>query len=235
MGASVNVFFQGFAQLQFFTLFFRSTKYFSASLTGVALLSITGLALAIAAMVGITLAKDFRCSKWVVSSGWVLITFASVCSIALSSSTPTVGWIFHFFSAGLGHGLLLSSYNIRIQSVPAKADTALATRPINVSNFMRAWGMAVAVPVGSVVFLNVFSDEVRNITLHSGLINTARGYIVLTGQVKMTEGQEEAIQAASALAFQSVWCVIMSVAVVGGISSVFLWKGRSSEIQIAER
>lgn len=229
MGASANVFFQVFAQLQFFTLFFRSTKYFSASITGVALLSITGLALTPAALVGITLAKDFRCSKWIVSSGWILITFTSVCSIALSSSTPTVGWIFHFFSAGLGHGLLLSSYNIRIQNVPKNEDTAFATRPITFSNFMRAWGMAAAVPVGGVVFLNTFGDEVHSMGLHRDLINTARGYIVLMGQVKVTEGQRRAIQDASALGFQSVWWVIMTIAAVGGVSSAFLWKRRPGE------
>lgn len=89
---------------------------------------------------------------------------------------------------------------------------------------MRAWGMAAAVPVGGVVFLNVFADEVHSIGLSMDLINTARGYIILMDQVMITEGQREAIQDASALALQAVWGVITCVAAVGGLSSAFLWR-----------
>lgn len=82
--------------------------------------------------------------------------------------------------------------------------------------------MATAVPVGGVVFLNIFGDGVHNIGLNMDLINTARGYTVLMGQIRITEGQREAIQDASVLALQVVWGVITSVAAVGGLSSAYL-------------
>lgn len=203
-----------------------STKYFSTTLAGVALLSITGLALTPAALVGIVLAKDSRCSKWIISGGWILSILASGCSILLDSTTPTVGWVFLFFSAGLANGLLLSSYNVCIQSVPKDENASFATRPTTISNFMRAWGMAAAVPVGGVVFLNVFCDEVRNIGLNRDLINSARGYIALTDQVMVTEAQREAVEDALVLALQVVWGTITIAAALGGLSSAFLWKRR---------
>lgn len=197
------------------------------TLSGLSLLAITGLAVTPAALVGIILVKESQCSKYIIAGGWTLIILASACSILLNNATPTIGWVFLFFSAGLGHGLLLSSYNIRSYCVlKDDGDGAGSTQPITISNFMRAWGMAFAIPVGGVVFLNVFGDAVRRIGLNRGLINTARGYIILMSQARVIEGQRGAVQDASALALQAVWEVITVVAVVGGISSVFLWKRR---------
>jgi hypothetical protein len=210
--------------LQFFTFYFMSTKYFSTSLSGVSLFAITGLAIIPAALVGIILARESQCSKWIISGGWFLMVLASGCSILLDSTTPTAGWVFLFFSAGLGHGLLLSSYNIRIHNIPKAEGTTLSTNPVTISNFMHAWGMAFAIPVGGVVFLNRFGYELQSIGLNHDLINTARGYVILMDRVRMAEGQRAAVQDASALALQAVWEVITAVAAIGGISSVFLWR-----------
>lgn len=196
------------------------------ALSGLSLLAITGLAVTPAALVGIILAKESQCSKYIITGGWTLIILASACSILLNGATPTIGWVFLFFSAGLGHGLLLSSYNIRSYGVLHENGGAGSTRPIAMTNFMQAWGMAFAIPVGGMIFLNMFGDAVRSIGLNRDLINTARGYIILMSQVRIMEGQRGAIQDASALALQVVWEVITGVAVVGGISSIFLWKRR---------
>lgn len=184
----------------------------------------TGLAITPAALVGTVLARESQCSRWIISSGWTLTVLASGFSILLNSTTPTVGWVFLLFSAGLGHGLLFSSYNIRIHSMPRDPGAFLPTTPITVSNYMRAWGMAVAIPVGGVAFLNVFGDELQLLGLNRDLINTANGYVILMDQVIMSDNHREAIKDASALALQVVWAVITGVAAVGGISSAFLWK-----------
>ncbi|KAJ5677816.1 uncharacterized protein N7477_003449 [Penicillium maclennaniae] len=223
----VGCFLHGFVvycQLQFFTFYFMSTKYFSTVLSGVSLFAITGFAIIPAALVGIIMARESQCSKWIISGGWLLVTLASGCSILLDSTTPTVGWVFLFFSAGLGHGLLLSSYNIRIHDIPKLEGVSLPTNPTTIANLMRAWGMAFAIPVGGVIFLNRFGDELQSIGLKYDLINTAKGYIILMDQVQMAEGQREAVQDASAMALQVVWEVITCVAALGGLSSAFLWK-----------
>ncbi|KAJ5098757.1 hypothetical protein N7532_005758 [Penicillium argentinense] len=221
-----------FCQLQFFTLYFISTKYLSTSLSGVTLLAITGLAIAPAAVVGVILAREPQCCKWIISGSWALLILASGCSILLDGATPTIGWVFLFFSMGLGHGLLLSSYNIRVQSIPKDEESALSTMPIIVSNFLRTWGMAFAISVGGVFYLNVLSHELHGIGLNGELVNTAKGYIILMDQVRMSSTEREAIKDASALALQVVWEVITGVAAVGGISSAFLWKNRPSDINI---
>ncbi|KAJ5697360.1 hypothetical protein N7488_011044 [Penicillium malachiteum] len=213
-----------FCQLQFFVFYFMCTKYFSATLSGVTLLAITGFAVVPAAIVGIILARESQCSKWIISSGWILTTLAAGCSILLNRITPTVAWVFLFLTAGLGHGLLLSSYNIRVHNIPKNDEAALSTKPITMSLFMRAWGMAFAVPIGGLIFLARFGCGLQNIGLEWGLINTARGYLILMDQVIKSDGESEAIKDASALALQVVWEVIAGVAALGGISSIFLWR-----------
>lgn len=151
---------------------------------------------------------------------------ASGCSILLNSATPTAGWVFLFLSVGLAHGLLLSSYNIRIHNIPKAEGTTLPTNPTSISNFMRAWGMALAIPVGGVIFLNRLGYELQSIGLSYDLINTARGYVILMDQVRMAEGQREAVQDASALALSVVWEVVTGVAAIGGLSSAYLWTKR---------
>lgn len=200
------------------------TKYFSATLSGVALFAITGLAVTPAAVVGTLLAKESYCSKWIISGGWILTTIIAGCSILLNSITPILGWVFLFLTAGLGHGLLFSSYNIRVQNMPKNEEAALSTRPAAVSLFARAWGMAFAIPIGGLVFLICFGNELHNIGFNWDLTNMARGYLFLLDQVMMSDGTREAIKDGSVFALQVVWELISGVAALGGISSIFLWR-----------
>ncbi|KAJ5243093.1 uncharacterized protein N7469_001420 [Penicillium citrinum] len=216
-----------FCQLQFFVFFFIAAKYMSTSISGVTLLSITGLATVPAAVVGVVLAREPQCAKWIISGGWILTILASGISILLDVSTPTVGWVFLFFSMGLGHGLLLSSYNIKIQSIPKQEETSLSTLPVIISNYVRTWGMAMSVPIGGMIFLKLFGQELHLVGLNSELINTAKGYIILMEQVQMSDSNREAIKGAAALALRGVWELITGVAAVGGISSAFLWRNYS--------
>lgn len=212
--------------MQFFTLYFISTKSFSARLSSVALLAITGLAITPAAVVGIIFARESQYSQWIIPGGWILTTLSAGCSILLDTDTPTVGWVFLFFTAGLGHGLLLSSYNIRIHGVAQDGNDERPTKPVHMSLFMRAWGMAIAVPVGGVVFLNMLDKELRNIGLDADSVASAQEYLALTDQVSMSHSQREAINDVAVLALRVVWQVIVGVAAVGGISSIFLWRRR---------
>jgi membrane-bound metal-dependent hydrolase YbcI (DUF457 family) len=196
----------------------------SATLSGVTLLALVGLAIGPAAIVGVILSKELRCTQWIISGGWILTALASGCSILLDSTTPAVAWVFLLFTAGLGHGLLLSSYNVRIQNIPKEEDTPLSTLPTTISYYMRAWGWAFAVPVGGVILLNVFGDGLAEVGLNRDLLNTTNGYLILMKDVAMTSEQREAVTIVSVAAFQVLWEVITGVAVLGGISSVFLWR-----------
>jgi hypothetical protein len=186
-----------------------------------------GVAIPPAAIVGVILARESRCTQWIISGGWVLIILSGACSILLDS-TPAVGWVFLLFTAGLGHGLLLSSYNVRVQNVPRDEDPSLSTLPTTISHYMRAMGMAFAVPVGGVVLLNMLSHELTGIGLDRNLVNTLNGYLILMGQVRMSSEHREAVKLASVAAFRVVWEVLTGVAFVGGLSSIFLWRRHTS-------
>jgi hypothetical protein len=210
--------------MQFLPLYFISAHYMSTTLSGIALLAMIGLAIAPAAVVGVILARELRCTQWIISGGWILTTLASGCSILLDNFTPTVAWVFLLFTAGLGHGLLVSSYNVRIQNLPKEEGGSISILPTTMSYYMRAWGMAVAVPVGGVVLLNFFGHGLASVGLSRELVNSANGYLILMKEMSMTNEQREAVTFASAAAFQVVWEVITGVAVLGGISSAFLWR-----------
>lgn len=201
-----------------------SAKYFSSTLSAIALLAITVLAIAPAAIVGLVLANERHSSKYIISGGWVLTLLAAGCSILLDSTTPTVGWVFLFFTAGLGHGLLLSSYNISIWHTPKAEGIWLSVKPTTMALSMRSWGMAVAIPVGGIIFLKFFGDGLQSIGLKRELVNTTHGYLILMEQVQMPDARREAIKAASSDAFRVVWEVTTGVAVLGTISSAFLWR-----------
>ncbi|KAJ5496495.1 Major facilitator superfamily domain general substrate transporter [Penicillium fimorum] len=213
-----------FAHFQFFPLYFMSTHYMSTTLSGLTLLAMVGIAIAPATVVGIILAKELRCTQWIISGGWILTSLASGCSILLDSTTPTVAWVFLLFAAGLGHGLLLASYNVRIQNLPRDEDCSLSTLPTTMSYYMRAWGMAVAVPVGGVVLLNFFGNGLASVDLDRAIVNYANGHLILMKDVSMTSEQREAVTIVSVGAFQAVWDLITGVAILGGVSSGFLWR-----------
>ncbi|CAI7659062.1 unnamed protein product [Penicillium glandicola] len=213
-----------FCHLQFFPLYLISTHYMSTTLSGIALLAMVGLAIAPATVVGVILARESRCTQWIISGGWILTALASGCSILLDTSTPTVAWVFLLFTAGLGHGLLLSSYNVRIQNLPKDGDGSLSTLPTTMSYYMRAWGMAVAVPVGGVVLLNFFGNGLASVGLDRDMVNSTNGYLILMKEVNMTSKQREAVTIVSVASFQAVWDLITGVAILGGISSGFLWR-----------
>ncbi|KAJ5757725.1 uncharacterized protein N7511_006419 [Penicillium nucicola] len=219
--------FMVFAHLQFFPLYFMSTHYMSTTLSAVTLLALVGMAVAPAAVVGVILARESRCTQWVISGGWILTILSGGCSILLDNTTPAVGWVFLLLTAGLGHGLLLASYNVRVQNVPRDEDPSLSSLPSTISNYMRAMGMAFAVPVCGMVLLNMFSHELTGIGLDRNLVNSANGYLILMNQVSMSSEHREAVTLASVAAFRVLWEVLTGVAFVGGLTSIFLWRRRA--------
>ncbi|KAJ5246748.1 hypothetical protein N7468_001731 [Penicillium chermesinum] len=213
-----------FGHLQFFALYFMFAKYFSATLSGVALVAILGFAIMPAAVVGIILARESECSKFVISGGWILTTVTAGCAIVLDPSTPTVGWVFLFFTAGLGHGLLLSSYNIRTHSLRMEESGTFSTQPITISIFTRAYGMAISVPVGGVIFLNLFGQALFDAGLSRDLSHGARGYLISMNEMQMPAATRDAVKYAATGGLQAVWELIAVVSALGGVSSVALWR-----------
>lgn len=200
----------------------------STTLAGVTLLALIGLAIGPVAIVGVVLAREQDCTQWIISGGWILTTLASGCSILLDNSTPTIAWVLLLFTAGLGHGLLLSGYNVRIKNIPKDGDGPLSTQPSTIAYYMRAWGWAFAVPVGGMVLLTSFGDGLTGIGLGRDLVNSSNGYLILAKNTGVINEAPDGISLISVAAFRVLWEVITGVTVLGGISSTFLWRRRTS-------
>ncbi|KAF7717119.1 Uncharacterized protein PECH_004469 [Penicillium ucsense] len=215
-----------FAQMQHYAFFLMLTKDFSATHVGLSLLALTGFALTPAAVVGVAFADKPQYTRYITSGGWTLNLLASGCSILLGSKTPIIGFLFLLLTAGLGHGLLLASYSTKAHSMAGSGSKSFARRPVAVSNFMRAWGMAMAIPIGGVIFLNMHERQLEQLGLRKDLVNTAQGYMVLMNQVKMSHGERTAMHDASSKSLQVVWMVMTAVSALGGFSTVFAWGER---------
>ncbi|CAG8195873.1 unnamed protein product [Penicillium salamii] len=216
-----------FCHLQFFALYFMSAHYMSATLSGMALLSLIGLAIGPVAIVGMILAREKECTQWIISAGWILVVLTSGCSILLDSETPTIAWVLLLFTAGLGHGLLLSSYNVRVRNMPKDEDTPPSILPTTMAYYMRAWGWAFAIPVGGSVLLNSLGNGLADVGLNRSLINSANGHLMLMKDFTLADQQQEAVSIVSVAAFRTLWGVITGIAVLGGLSSAFLWRKNS--------
>lgn len=193
------------------------------------MIALLGLAIGPVAIVGMILAREHECTQWIISGGWILTTLTSGCSILLDSSTPTIAWVLLLFTVGLGHGLLLSGYNVRVQNIPKDEDAPLSTLPATISYYARSWGWAFAVPVGGAVLLNLFGRGFTDVGLSESLTSSANGYLILTKDANMTPEQRANFGVASNSAFQALWGVITGAAVLGGISSAFLWRKKRSK------
>lgn len=187
-----------------------------------------GFAIIPTAVVGIIFARESRCSKFIIPGGWILTTLTAGCSILFRPDTPTVGWVFLFFAAGLGHGLLLSSYNIQVHSLRKEEGDTFSIQPNTVSVFMRTWGMAIAVPVGGVIFLNIFGQALSDASLDRDMIKNVRGYLILMNGVEMSAHTRETAKYAATDGLQLVWEVLAGMSAIGGISSTALWRKKDS-------
>ena len=110
----------------------------------------------------IALTGNYRWATW---TGWVLTTFGLGLLTYLKVDTSVPAWIFINLVPGVGMGMLFAAMAIAVQASSTNANMAWA---VTMFAFLRAFGQAVGVAIGGVIFQNQMKKELLKYPLLAG-------------------------------------------------------------------
>lgn len=206
--------------LYYLPLYFLAVKEYSPIMSGVALFPETFTVAPSAAFIGFLITKTgrYRPSIWV---GWALSVFGTglLCYIKEDSNIPT--WIFILLVSGFGLGILFPSIGFAIQASAKPKNLAIA---VGMFSFFRAFGQAIGVAIGGVIFQNQMR---HNVASYPALAPFAEQYSAdAAGLVEiirmMPDGEDKHnLKVAYTDSLRIVWAVCCGVLAVAGLLSVF--------------
>ena len=209
-----------FCELYYIPFYFEAVKSYSPTVTGLALMAITGVLLPSSVIVG-RLMTRFGRFRWAVWSGWVVTTTGAGLLILLDADIKTYAWVLILLLVGLGHGLILMSLNLGIQ---AMAETWNAAYAVAMYAFTRTFGMCIGVAVGEAVFQNMFSKHLGDLQLPRAVASDAGGFVSRLKALPKTSMQYQAYTLAYSEGFKNVFEVLTAVAGLAGLLSLFIKK-----------
>ncbi|KAL3492338.1 major facilitator superfamily domain-containing protein [Aspergillus germanicus] len=144
--------------LYYLPLYYQATHEFGPILTGVALFpkTFTVAPAAIICGVIVTITGRYRWGLWF---GWSLSILGLGLLCLLNTRTKTVQWIFLNLPSGLGLGLLTAAI---VCTVQASATNQNLTVAVAMVVFFRAFGQAIGIAVGGVIFQNRMRRELAS-------------------------------------------------------------------------
>lgn len=136
--------------LYYLPLYYSAVKEFEPILTGVALFpqTFTVAPSAIVCGIIITLTGRYRWGLWL---GWLLSTIGLGIVCLLKPGTSTAGWILLNIIPGLGLGILTAAIVCTVQASSTNRNLTVAVAMVV---FFRAFGQAIGIAVGGVIFQN---------------------------------------------------------------------------------
>ncbi|KAL4734048.1 major facilitator superfamily domain-containing protein [Aspergillus similis] len=212
--------------LYYLPLYYQAVRGFGPILTGVALFpqTFTVAPSAIVCGVLVTITGRYRWGLWV---GWALSILGIGLLTLLDRHTSTVAWIFLDIPSGLGLGFLTAAI---VCTVQASATNKNLTVAVAMVVFFRAFGQAVGIAVGGVIFQNRMRHELLK---YSEWRDTAdelsrdAAALVTVIQAMQTEGEASGkndLQTAYTDSLRIIWAFMAGVAGVGLILSLWVKK-----------
>ncbi|KAI9737569.1 MAG: hypothetical protein M1834_009724 [Cirrosporium novae-zelandiae] len=201
-------------------LYFEAVKNESPILAGVSMFPDTFTVAPLAMVTGILITKTnrYRLSIWI---GWVLTTFGMGILYLLDVNTKTVEWIFMYLVSGIGMGILFPSLAFSIQASSTNADLAFA---VAMFSFFRAFGQAIGVAIGGVIFQNQMKQKLLKYPalapMASEYAKDSSGLVQIIKAMAAGTDKADLIQA-YADSLKIVWVVMCAFAGVGLILSLF--------------
>jgi MFS family permease len=206
--------------LYFLPLYFEAVKGYSPIISGVAIFPDSFTVAPSAMIAGLTITKIGK-YRWAVWVGWVLTTlgFGLLCILKVGTSIP--GWIFLEFSVGFGLGVIFPAVTFAIQASAKHETLAIA---VAMTSFFRAFGQAIGVAIGGVVFQN---RMYTNLLQYTELAPYAREYSQdAAGLVQVINAMEDGVtkqdlRTAYTDSLRIIWVVCCAFSAVGFFFS--LW------------
>jgi Na+/melibiose symporter-like transporter len=208
---------QMFSHLYYLPMYLQSVQGYGPTLSGVGLVPIIGGLIPTSIIVGGLMTK-LGSYRWAIWSGWASIIVSTALLIILSHSTPTYGWILLFLTIGPSHGLVLTSLNFALQALAKERDGAYAAA---MYTFMRTFGMCLGVAIGGVVVQNRLAVHLVARGLDEHVAKEAEAFIVVMNS-ESDIPTLSAYRSAYAEAFRNLFEVLLGIAVLAGVASVFI-------------
>ena len=209
--------------LYYMPLYFEAVKGKTPILAGIDLFPATFTVAPAAVVTGIVISKTGR-YRWAVWSGWLLTTLGTGLLYLLDVNTTTVQWVFINLVSGLGMGIIFPAITFSIQAATINKDLAFA---VALFSFFRAFGQAIGVAIGGVIFQNQLKKKLLTYPLLAPMANAyssdASGLVQVIKQMQHGPARTQLIQS-YADSLKSVWIVMCALAGVALLSS-FLIKG----------
>ncbi|KAJ5460768.1 major facilitator superfamily-domain-containing protein [Penicillium daleae] len=215
--------FQGllmFCELYSLPLYLEGPKDMSLTMTGVALMTITGSLMPVSLVVGIIITKSGHI-RWALWTGWVLIATSTGLLILLDSDTKTYAWALIFLSVGMGHGCIIVSSSMCVQALAEAKDSAQAA---SMYTFLRSFGMCLGVAVGSTVTQNRLHHQLQIRQLPLDIAENAQGFIASLRKTKSSYSPSfiYSVNTAYVQSLKNLFEVLVAVAGLGLIAALFL-------------
>ncbi|KAG5290757.1 MFS multidrug transporter [Histoplasma capsulatum G186AR] len=136
--------------LYYMPLYFETVKEYTPIISGVSLFPMSFTVAPVAAVAGIIVTKTGHW-RWAVWTGFALATLGLGLNTILDVDTSIPAWIFLMIPTGIGLGLLFPALGFAIQASARPGYMAIA---VAMFSFFRAFGQAIGVAVGGVIFQN---------------------------------------------------------------------------------
>lgn len=207
-----------FCELYYIPFYLESVKDYSPTITGVALIPLTGAMLPTSVIVGRLMTRTGR-YRWAIWLGWVITIASTGLLILLDVDIRVYAWVLVFIAVGLGHGLILMSLNFSVQAL---ADTPSVAYAAAMYTFTRTFGMCIGVAVGGAVFQNGLKKQLGELHLPIEVANDAESFLPSLNAFPKTSVQYQTYILAYANSFKLVFEVLTAIAGLAAILSLFI-------------
>lgn len=207
-----------FCQLYYIPFYFESVKDYSPTITGLALLPLTGALLPTSVVTGKLMSKFGR-YRWAIWLGWVTAIAGTALLILLGVDTRVYTWVLVFIVVGLGHGLILMSLNFSVQ---AMADTQNVAYAAAMYTFTRTFGMCIGVAIGGTVFQNELRKQLGDLGLPTGVANDAEKFVTNLKAFPKASLDYQQYILAYAESFKVVFVVLTALTGLAGLLSLLI-------------
>ncbi|PGH03017.1 hypothetical protein GX51_04335 [Blastomyces parvus] len=205
--------------LYYLPLYFETVKEYTPIIAGISLFPMTFTVAPVAAVAGILVTKTGHW-RWAVWSGFALATLGMGLLSLLEVNTSIAAWIFILLPAGIGMGLLFPALGFAIQASARPGYMAIA---VAMFSFFRAFGQAIGVAVGGVIFQNEMRKNLLRYPEYAATAATlskdAAGLVQVV--LAMEDGPEKQhLKEAYTDSLRIVWAVCCALIGVAGLLSM---------------
>ncbi|GAB1211351.1 hypothetical protein ATERTT37_000464 [Aspergillus terreus] len=209
--------------LYYLPLYYEAARGFKPIITGVALFPETFTVAPAAVICGfiITITGRYRWGLWM---GWTICTIGLGLLCLLKLHTSTAGWIFLNIPCGLGMGIVTAAV---VCTVQASATNKNLTMAVAMVVFFRAFGQAIGIAVGGVIFQNQMRHHLLKYPEFAAdavaLSRDAASLVTVIKGIPSAEAQEH-LKVAYTDSLRIIWATMCAISGVATFICAFVKK-----------